>query len=89
MNIWRILLTPVYFLLDLLISVLPAADSGTVDFLNSAVSNMQVFFVNANNFFPVQLFFTFVSIIITVESVLLGWKVLRFILTHITFGLTK
>lgn len=89
MNIWQILLTPIYLFLDLLLYILPDPDLGTLNFITSAGTFLTSTIEGANQFFPVTLFFTLLSIFFTIESLLLTFRVARYILSHLPFGLIK
>lgn len=89
MNLWQLLLTPLYALQELLIAILPDADAGTLTFITNGIVSIKETIQAADAFFPVTLFFTMISLIFLIETIVLFWRLGRYVMGNITLGFFK
>jgi len=68
------------------LSIFPQADSATVAAITSNVSGFRSAIAGANWIFPVDTLFLFLSIIITIEGLVLSSKLIRYIISLLTLG---
>jgi hypothetical protein len=71
------------------ISLLPNADSSILTFIDSSTAGLKALLVNGNVFFPVSEMMTMLGIMVGLEFLLFGWKLIKFIVTTLTLGLVR
>lgn len=72
-----------------IIGLLPdatATDYANINNMTNALSSVRGYFIGANIFFPVDDLFTILRLIITIELIVFGFKVARFIAHILSLG---
>jgi hypothetical protein len=90
--IWGFILSGILNILSLIIGLLPtlsSSDYDNISSLTSAVSNIRMFFVNQNFWFPVDDLFRVLSLIIIVEFAVFGFKLTRWIASNLSAQLFR
>jgi len=76
-------------ILNNLIQFFPLADSTIVASIDDQLTIFRNFISSMNWLFPVSDFFTAVTAIFLIESVLLSYKIIRYILSVLTLNVVK
>lgn len=88
-NFWSVLLSWVMGLLSNIIQLLPDADESVTMLLNEYTSAFRSGLESVSWIFPVDLLLLCISLVISVEVGLLVFKLIKWIMTHISIGFIK
>jgi len=80
--IWNVLINFVLGILNLILGILPSADTNTLNFINNNLTGFMNLLATSSWFLPIDTFLTVLRMIITIEATLLGARLL-------VWGLTK
>ena len=71
------------------LSVFPLADVGVISAINSYLEDFRYYASQANFMIPVNTLFLLIGIVLSIEAVLLGKKLVRWIVSNVSLGFIK
>lgn len=90
--IWHAIFSFFYTVAQYIIGLLPDlsdADLTNINNITSAFQNVRGYLVTANQFFPVDLAFIVLGVIISFEIALAVWKLIRWVGSILSIGIIK
>lgn len=87
--IFGILIAFVADIMTALVELFPTASTTNIAQITANLSNFKTSMGTAGYIFPVDTFFTLISIVFTIEASMLAYKVIRYIARHISLGFIK
>ena len=89
MNFWQNLVSVIVDVLREVIQLFPLADSETLSLYTDQINSFRDLMAGANWLFPVGDFFTLLSAIVTIELSIFTFRLTKFIIKNVSFGLFK
>ena len=87
--IWNGIIQSILAVFNLLLGLLPLADANVTTRLTASIIPFKTYMSNADWLFPVQDFFTILTIIMTIEAGIVLIKILHWIAKNISAGFVK
>jgi len=75
--------------LNIIISLLPNADSGIISTITTYNTQFRSALVNINWFFPVDTALTFLGIVFVIQGIILSFKIIKYVAGVLTAGILK
>jgi len=86
MNLWSNIQFAIIIVIDILLSFFPTADAGTITAITSQLAPFKTAIAAANWFFPVDTFFSLLSIVFVVEFGIFTYKFVKFLVKNVSLG---